>query len=279
MDRTHLAFRIDIDTESGLREGVLPLLKLAREFGVRYTFFINMGRMWSLTRVVERLRRPEKRGLLPLTQKMGPLQLARDLALNPFVGRSHIEILAQAIEEGHEVGLHGGRNHGLWHAKASRWPRERLHNEVLWGLDSMSGARLPSPSAFASPGFEGSALVNEVLDDLGFRVVADTHAGDEARVWQAHGRLRSISTSMFGTDVGVGVIAHFLASGQSAPSASSQMAQNLRGMRAGVLYDHPLIAGREGLKLTRGCLQAASDVGAVWHTISELVSVIPSSAR
>ena len=91
--------------------------------------------------------------------------------LNPKVGGAAHDVIRQAHGAGHEIGLHGGRNHAVWQHEAGGWDRARLEAEVDAVLPTL--ARLlddDGPLGFASPGWTTSALLPSVLDGAGLSV-------------------------------------------------------------------------------------------------------------
>ncbi|MBV8632979.1 MAG: hypothetical protein JO002_00670, partial [Burkholderiaceae bacterium] len=94
------------------------LLELGRRTGARFTFFVNYGRSidrWqtfvgSAGRTVENASGGHRK--MPVAAKLGMRDVARTILFNPRVGARHADVLRRARDEGHEIGLHGGLNHG-----------------------------------------------------------------------------------------------------------------------------------------------------------------------
>ena len=113
MNAAKLAIRFDIDTSVCLHTGVPSLLELAKQCGVQFTFFVNMGRAVDFGTIITRREQDVARAdRLPAREKLGIAGLMQTVLLNPQVGLSGIPVLEQLISLGHELGLHGGRNHG-----------------------------------------------------------------------------------------------------------------------------------------------------------------------
>ena len=217
----YFCFRFDVDTHRCMSEGLPRLLSLADEVDARLTFFVNMGRAVSRLRFIKKLLKRRGNGnggangvvSLSSLQKLGPKDYIRAAVLNPLVGAGYPETLRQIEAAGHEIGLHGGRNHAHWQAAGASWPVEQLSEELKWGLRALEDAGVSRPVGFASPGWQGSRELNTALQSLGFTYVADVHGlGLEGIApVSADSALQAISTSILGEPGGVGYIEHMRA--------------------------------------------------------------------
>ena len=183
--RKLLVFRFDVDTHRCIRAGVPNLLDLAREVGACFTFFVNMGRavnhVATLRAILRRRRTIRSRGPTPprlsARTKLGSWHYLVAALLNPRVGAGSPDVIRRAFREGHEIGLHGGRNHASWQAAARQWDARRIAREVAAGrrrLLRVAGHRGDEIGGFASPGWQGPPRLWPVLASHGFRYVADT---------------------------------------------------------------------------------------------------------
>lgn len=116
-----LVLRFDIDTYRCISEGVPNLLSMAHREGIRLSFFCNMGHAVSRKELIRKslsslrpARTLRTTAKLPASVKLDHREILRTLIFNPNVGASHQAILRQAMDDGHDVGLHGGTNHGAW---------------------------------------------------------------------------------------------------------------------------------------------------------------------
>lgn len=264
--------RFDVDTEACMVEGVPRLLDLADRLGVRFTFFFNMGRAVSRRRMLSGLlgrgasSRPSAAKLSPL-QKLGVRGYLRTALLNPLVGAAHPEILREAHERGHEVGLHGGSNHACWQAEGTAWDERRLAQEVEYGLAALRQAGVPT-TLFSSPGWQGSPALNRVLANKGFRLVADAHGRRRdalVRKDPASG-LIEVSTNLLGEPGGVGYLEHLYASGGTMTVAIAALAES----EVSVAYDHPVFAGGRGMGLLERLLDVVREQGFSIVTLGRL---------
>lgn len=270
-------FRFDIDTHIGMRSGVPNLLDLADALGVRFTFFVNVGRAMSIRHSLARRASSSNANGSPklgLTKKLGLRGLFETLVLNPPVGPADPESLKRAQADGHEVGLHGGRNHASWQISARNWTECRIRAEVSWAMARMVAMGLEPPASFSSPGWQGSETLNGVLSELGFRVIADIR-GDQASIETNEEGLYSITTNFRGEPGGTGFVSDGLARGETSTTTVTRFASQIISNDMIVVYDHPVVAGRAGLKTVEGMVKAGLDAGFEWVTISELTNQVP----
>jgi peptidoglycan/xylan/chitin deacetylase (PgdA/CDA1 family) len=104
-----LALKIDVDTERGTRLGVPGLLDLLGNYGVPATFLFSLGPD-NTGRAIRRIFRPgflKKVSRTSIIDIYGWRTLLNGLLLpGPHIGRRHGGIMRQALEKGHEVGIH-----------------------------------------------------------------------------------------------------------------------------------------------------------------------------
>jgi peptidoglycan/xylan/chitin deacetylase (PgdA/CDA1 family) len=200
------------------------------------------------------------------------------LLCNPYVGAGEDRNLRVARDNGHEIGLHGGRNHGVWMRKARLWNRRQLTEEIDWGLNALRTAGVDSVTSFASPGWQGSDLLNEVLVEREFNVVSDTRAALCERVSViSQGRLRSVPVNLLSEPGGRGYLEGKYAQGAEFRTIVDEFRNDVRRFgRFVVVYGHPNFCGRVGLLAMRRLVEVALEEGFTPVTISELTRRVPS---
>lgn len=273
-----LVLRFDIDTPRCLRQGVPNLLRLAREEGVRFTFFCNMGRAISrrflLKKLLRRSRPPRtapQASKLPVFAKQGIRQAISTLVLNPLVGMSHPEVLRRAHDDGHDIGLHGGNNHGEWQYGFHSWSRDHIRREVDSGRRMFETVLKEPPILFSSPGWQGSDELNAILKSMGFRASADRHGLEENNIVRETG-LYTFPTNLVAEPGGVAYLESLAALGYSPADAIDRFNAIISDdRRLYVLYDHPCFAGVAALETVRGILQCARENGLTIFTFSDLL--------
>lgn len=172
------SFRWDIDHLYGLERGVPNILSVCRDFNVKCSFYINLGKAYDLR---EWLFRSIKKSFDKLTdsasiniiQKLGYFRLLQLIFLNPNVGLSRIDILKTILNEGHELGLHGAMNHMLWSRRVWDFDIdtiEKMLQEAMLRFKENLGINI---FGFAAPGFRWSTDSLECIDRLGFAYTGD----------------------------------------------------------------------------------------------------------
>ncbi len=282
-----VCFRFDVDTPRCLQAGVPALRAVARRTGAPFTFFVNMGRptsrrlVWaSMVRGGRAERVPTEQPVMRLStlRKLGLRGVVEVLVANPKVGvRGGTQIRA-LLDEGHEVGLHGGRNHRVWQQQAAQWPVETVHDEVAWGLDRLAQVGCVGPVGFSSPGWTRPDALASVAGALGVSHVADIH--DPAREGvDVSGPVAEVITNIVGEPGGVGYLEWMRACGADDDQVVSDLVERLRRVRsAAVVYDHPFWAGVHEPDLVERLVGVARAEGFVVCTMAALVEAARSTA-
>ncbi len=176
-----LVFRFDIDTHKCIRDGVPNLLALAKEFQSGFSFFLNPGKAVSITESLKetifRTKRDKQAECMSAMQKLGLADYAAAAVINPRLTK-YKSIIRNLHDSCSELGIHGGRNHALWHKHAGEWEEPRVRNEISWALKKMRDV-IPEyqPKGFASPGWTSPVQLEKVLADFGFLYCADFRCG------------------------------------------------------------------------------------------------------
>jgi peptidoglycan/xylan/chitin deacetylase (PgdA/CDA1 family) len=265
--------RFDVDTHRCIREGMPSLSALGAELGVPFTFFVNMGRAVSRPAVLGRLL--GRRGAtepdtgtatkFSARRKLGLPGYVVAAVLNPEVGGASGGVIRRASRDGHEIGLHGGRNHAVWQAEAASWSAARVATEidaVLPGLTEILGGE--RPIGFASPGWTSHPALPAILRERGFRYLADAHGADpgSAPPREEAADLPMVRTQLTGEPGGVAYLEHLRAGGLDDTAMTRRFEADLEA--AGdfvVMYDHPYFAGVEELAMIRRLVGIVRDRG------------------
>ena len=263
--------RFDVDTPACLERGTEPLLRVAEQLNARFTFFINPGRAISRYDIaVESVRKGlpgrarKTRGAAKFSPraKLGTRELSRLLLSNPRLipGRSHIVRAIQA--GGHEVGLHGGGNHGTWQRSAQTWHADLTASELDRGATALYNATGHQPRAFASPGWNTPPQLRPLLTERGFDILADSHGQPELPAPDPVSGLIEPPTWLAGEPGGVGFLEWQRAQGHTQRQILDATERYLDTSYPLVcLYDHPFFAGVQEAELIEQLLTAARRSG------------------
>ena len=177
------SFRWDIDHRACITDGLPRIMRVCDEFGVKNTFFINMGRSTNLK---EWLSKGGLKGSKAKLQDMEAVHLIKKIGWPRFiletllsrpVGRSLIGHLEKLVKAGHELGQHGGSDHVVWSRRFFELPEEVIAqdvNDAYAEISSLFGV----PAGFTSPGFKSDERITRIVENLRFRYDGDAIGGD-----------------------------------------------------------------------------------------------------
>jgi hypothetical protein len=275
MNKTKVAFRFDIDTYKCLTVGTRNLAKLAESQGVNFTFFCNFGRAIERVQSFRKIWSDEHRESalhLSAKRKLGAYGYMTTIVMNPRNNR-FLGNLAALVDGGHEIGLHGGRNHANWARCHLSWGIDHLLDEVTWGLRHLSTI---DPSrrgfGFASPEWCSPPLIEDVLKKLDFFYLADSH-GVAWEIDSSPG-VKKIGTRGVSEPGGVAFFENCLARGLSPQRSAQYLIESISNCPEDlyVVYDHPYFAGREGLEYISAALTCILESGHDVVTIRDYLS-------
>lgn len=247
--RKIFSFRWDIDHLYGLERGVPNILAVCRDFNVKCSFYINLGKAFDL---IEWLLRSTKKSLDKLTdsasiniiRKLGYLRLLHLIFLNPNVGLSRVDILKRIINEGHELGLHGSMNHMLWSRRVSEFSIEDIEQilkEAILIFEKKVGINI---FGFAAPGFRWSRESLECVDRLGFAYTGD-QLGDRPFYPKLDGTTFNhmcIPVTLIGPDT-IPIIEYYSARGINDFEIANTVLKEIEKIDFAVIYGHPVFEG------------------------------------
>jgi peptidoglycan/xylan/chitin deacetylase (PgdA/CDA1 family) len=175
MSKTPAAIRIDVDSARDIT--LLPeLLDLLYAIDVKATLFITTGPARLALNVLKYLAHP--RNVLKFI-KSKPLRYGLD-SFNGILREVPVEairpeVLRRAINEGHELGLHG-YDHFVWINTLPQRGEAEIQESVIKGLKALQAAAQVEVQGFASPGFTITSDLIKALDMLGFQYSSDIKA-------------------------------------------------------------------------------------------------------
>jgi peptidoglycan/xylan/chitin deacetylase (PgdA/CDA1 family) len=276
-----VCFRFDVDTYPCAARGVPNLVALARSYDAKFTFYFNMGRAIHVPSLLfGRKSKPatERAAKLGNMRKLGALGYVHTALFNPCVGSSFPANIVEAHREGHEVGLHGGRNHGEWMSNAHSWSEQKVGDELDWGIARLAEAGIDDVHSFSSPGWQAPECLHAALAHRGFTSVADIHGHGEHEIYRSphvEQDLYCLPTNILGEPGGVGYIEHLRASTGTRQSMLKKFASDLeRTAQPAVLYDHPFYAGIHELDFVDSMLKLVHDAGYVAARLDELPTLL-----
>lgn len=283
MKKKFFCFRFDVDTHLCIEKGVPNLIKLGKDMGVHFTFFVNMGRsVWrfkalqKILNIGSEYKKVKNMSKFSALRKLGFKNYLIAAVINPTIGFSNIKMIRHLIREGHEFALHGGKNHAIWQNTAMNWPASKFRHELSEVLTAIKQYNLPMPRGFASPGFQGTKLLNKELVRLGFRYVSDTYKRNvldkREGIINKHkdGLLSNIHVNIT-SESNVSYIESLRSKGYNQDMIIDDFEKRLRGARQyAVVYEHPAYAGISEIKTVKRMIDTARKLGYKLVTLNEL---------
>jgi peptidoglycan/xylan/chitin deacetylase (PgdA/CDA1 family) len=174
-----LGLKIDVDTYNGMKNGVPCLLRILKEFGIKATFFLSIGPDNSGRAALQLIRNPRFLKKMLRTNAPGlygwKTSLYGTLLPAPMIALSFPEIVAQIIEEEHEVQFHAW-DHRRWQDELPRktelWVRDWFERGIA-GFETLTGRK---PSAFGAPSWLIDDRVLNIAGEYRFEYLSCTRA-------------------------------------------------------------------------------------------------------
>jgi peptidoglycan/xylan/chitin deacetylase (PgdA/CDA1 family) len=239
---------MDVDTVSCATIGLRNVHQIAKKYDFHFTTFFLCGRPIVRRHAIKNqlLKLPEigKPKLLSPLQKQSLRSLMETLLVNPYL-RKYSSILTDLVKDGHEVGLHGGRNHGRWASEAPEWDAATIESELGWALRQLEPSVRSQVMGFSSPEWTSSGEVEAAVERLGFRYIADSHGPGPIHQRSKLG-LSMINTGGCGEPGGIGFIEYLDANFGSRRAKNEVLQEILNRGLPSVFYDHPGYVGLRG---------------------------------
>lgn len=274
--KKYICFRFDIDTHICLREGVPNLLKLFEAYDARGTFFVSMGRSFDRSLFLrEKIKaqfsgKKTANGTFSMFSKLGAANSTTALLINPKIGAVHKTILHDIIAHGHELGLHGGKNHALWEKNAKNWSEQKILQEIDYGLGHFRQQQLPAPVSFASPCWQSPIGIEKLLKQRGFSILADEYSATHQPNKEVSGFIH-FPTNVIGKHGNVGFVENLRALGYSSEEILSEFKRQLDTEgNYKMVFDHPFYIGIKELEILSQMIEISLSKG---YTIESLQNI------
>ncbi|MGI9260488.1 MAG: hypothetical protein ACR2QR_00560 [Woeseiaceae bacterium] len=276
MSRKLFSFRWDIDHRACMTDGIPNIQAICREYDVRHTFFVNMGRSTNLREWLGKGFKGSRAKLaemeaINLVKKIGWGRFAVETLLSRPVGRSFIPALCDLQADGHELGLHGGSDHVVWSRRFNELDDEVIEQDVANTLEEFVAA-FGQPAGFTSPGFKSDNRIMRIVERLGFEYHGDAIGGQPAPSIVSGTEYDHWTVPV--TICGPRTIPFFewhSARGSSRQQALAAFEDSLDENSTAVLYGHPCHEGLDRQTL-RKMFDAVLRAGFEFVTHAELVA-------
>jgi peptidoglycan/xylan/chitin deacetylase (PgdA/CDA1 family) len=262
-----IALRVDVDTHTGLRDGVPVLLELLDRARARASFFVTMGPDHS-GRAIRRVLRPGFAGKMARTGALRTYGLYTILTgtLLPSrpVGKGFPHLLRLIESCGHECGIHGW-DHVLWHDGLERMRREAVGAELRQAAEAFGDATGHPPAGTAAPAWRATDASLANKDEMPFRYASDCRGRSPFRPATPAGtfRLVQIPATLPTLDELIGL------PGMDREGMASRLTRELDPAGLNVFTLHTEIEGRHHAPLLLDLLKRWSGEGFAFETLGE----------
>lgn len=270
-----IVFRFDIDSHKCIRDGVPILLRVAAHYGIRFTFYVNVGKAISRLDTLCSLcakRRSEEENIKMLSakQKLGIKDYFYAAMVNPSLDRYRENIRAIA-QSGSELGLHGGMNHSHWYTHALHWSYEQVKKDLKGALDKMQRV-LPDyiPQGFAAPGFVTNDVIGQALQDMGFQYLSNWHENHAAVIRKECGGIPDVGVNLCGEPGGVAFWEYAAASEWTDQQTLEVFMDMVNTHDEVVVFDHPYFVALQKVKSLEIVIETLLKEGHQIITLREL---------
>lgn len=277
ISQKYLCFRFDIDTHICLKSGVPKLLEVFEYHNCHCTFFVSMGRAFKRSYFISekisntispKFSTPNEN--FSMFYKLGALNSLKIFFLNPLIGGNYHRMLKKVIATGNELGLHGGRNHATWEFDSYKWTEEQLRDEIQYGLNQFEIQKLPKPMSFASPCWKSPEILNKLLEELDFTIVANQHATYNY-LNPVENTISKFPTNVIGQNREIGFIENFRALGYSTDQILFEFSNQLDAEgNFKMVFDHPFYVGKFEISTIAAMIKIAKSKG---YTIESLKNI------
>lgn len=271
-----IVFRFDIDTHVCIRDGVSALIQLASKYNVHFNFFLNTGRaisFWSsLKSLLDKHNKSDTAPHLSAFQKLGFYEYLYTALINPKLISYKAQILT-LLESNHEVGLHGGKNHELWAKKIHYMDFQSINNELKEALSLIHKIKPDyNIEGFASPCWQNTEILNDVLIALGFRYAADIHTLDHNLPIQYYKTLPCIPTNLTGEPGGIAYFEYCRAKRMTDQEIIDDFFSKIMNQKNfSVVYDHPYFVGKYEIPLLEKLIVLSREKGFTITTLGNIL--------
>lgn len=172
-----VAFKVDVDTYAGTRDGVRSLLEDMGRFGINGTFYFSMGpdnTGKALRRIFTR------KGFLQKALRSGApsaygikTMLYGVLLPPPMIAESLPDILRKTEEQGHETGIHCW-DHVKWHDYLYRFTKAETAGELNKAATLFNSILGHQAASTAAPGWTASPDSLAIQDSMGLTYCSDS---------------------------------------------------------------------------------------------------------
>jgi len=171
-----LAIKVDVDTDRGTRDGVLPLARLLLQHQVPAVFLFSLGPD-NMGKSVYRVFQPgfvKKVMRTRVVNQLGARSLLNGtLFPAPHLGRRHGAAMREVRDMGFETGIHC-HDHYRWQNHVRRMSLEQTREEFCKAVAEFDRIFGAPPETAGAPGWQCTAHSLQVYDEFKLAYASDT---------------------------------------------------------------------------------------------------------
>lgn len=171
-----VALKIDVDTDRGTRDGVLPLANICRRHHAPATFFFSLGPDHT-GRAIRRVFRPGFFSKVARTHVAGnygwKTLLYGTLLPGPHIGRRHAAIMRRVADLGFETGIHC-HDHFTWQDYVHSMSPDQVRHQLDLAASTYHDIFGVPARCAAAPGWQACPASLAAYDTLGLDYASDT---------------------------------------------------------------------------------------------------------
>ncbi|OHE74550.1 MAG: polysaccharide deacetylase [Verrucomicrobia bacterium GWC2_42_7] len=171
-----LAIKVDVDTDQGTANGVLPLGKLFKEYQIPATFLFSFGPD-NTGKAICRIFRPgffKKVARTKVTQVYGwKTLLSGTLLPAPHIAKRHAKIMRQMRDDGFEVGIHC-YDHFRWQDYVHQMTPAEVDQEFQKAITEFQKIFGEKPQTAGAPGWQANTNSLTTYDRANLLYASDT---------------------------------------------------------------------------------------------------------
>jgi peptidoglycan/xylan/chitin deacetylase (PgdA/CDA1 family) len=275
-----LSFRFDIDGIGDIEVGVPRLLSLADSFGVKFSFYVNMGTpinlRYSFINWLKKSFKKKKNNKvrrISILNKHDVKGILKMVFYNPYIGVEYKGTLSELQSTGHELGLHGGMDHALWMYGLESLTVKELKNLLLSAYKRFERF-YGKPYGFCSPGFNYNKHVLRLADEFGFLYVVDMEGEIPFRPTFEGKRYNhyQIPVNVIGESKS-SLFSYLFSKGLNEKKIQERMVEEIMKRETAIIYGHPSVEGKKGIGVLENVIKIIINEGYKIITLKELVSL------
>jgi len=162
-----ISISIHVDGYYGLTRGVENLLRLFDKYGIKASFFINMGREANILELLKHRSKGLKKEDKGIVKRYSKGQLMKMSLLSRKLGHGNCKIIRKIISKGHEVNPHSW-SHLKWSKNFQKMDSKKEIKKMKQSFIKCTGK---SPKGFAPPTWKINDFLLEELKKQGFEYV------------------------------------------------------------------------------------------------------------